>query len=1022
MKKIKDFKNKYLTQKVRNIISIFIIIAGIIFMVDYCLLSPTVINKYIATNIYKEPANSYFDDENFYNCVIDNYNSENKTSLPYTQSLNDTQLNSIKTLYCASRDISSTKGLEKMTSLTTLYVSSNQLTKLDVSKNTVLTELYVFYNQLTELNVSKNTALTYLDVGRNKLTELDVSKNTALTDLNVWNNQLTKLDVSKNTALTYLNVGHNQLTELDVSNNTALTKLFVDSNKLTKLDVSKNTALTDLRVDSNQLTELDVSNNTALTSLSVGSNQLTELDVSKNTALTYLGVSSNQLTELDVSNNTALTDLRVWENQLTKLDVSNNTALTELHVNSNQLTELVINNTALTDLYAYYNKLTELDVSDNTALTYLSVYGNQLTELDVSNNTALTELWVDSNKLTKLDVSKNTALTKLFVDSNKLTKLDVSKNTALTTLRVESNQLTELDVSKNTALTSLSVDSNQLTKLDVSKNTALTGLYAKYNQLTELDVSKNTALTYLWVYNNQLTELDVSKNTALTWLDVHNNQLTELDVRNTALTTLDVHNNQLTELDVSKNTRLKYLWYEDNLFIKYYTLLDEEFTLDRGIILPTGWTTSLSTKYTNILKIEDNKITPIKTGKGEALQAVYNSEKTLIKQYYSNDTYTGRYFIYVYNITSDTYIIDKDNIYVNFDTDSEKILSNIDFDYGDVDGYTNYIENNKLIIKHNDKVIKEYNLIKLEVTSDNYFVEDNEIKYTTFLNKEFNLDNVNINYGTKEIVDNKLVIKYNDKVIKEYNLVKLEVISSKYNIIDDNILYFNNFYDTNITIDNCNNCSMSIINNKLVVKYKDNVLNSYNLLKINSGYKVVKNTIFTKGDSDEDILAKITSTDVDLSILDKELIVKYNNKIIKKFTLSDVDEGFDISDYKVDDNKYIITGIGLNTKIDSFKSKIDTNVEYEIVDTSGNVMTNEILKTGYKLKLAFSVEPMEYVLSIKGDVLGEGTITKDGGKLIAKHIIDGNAIKGEAYLDAADYNSDGLIKMNDVIRMLKEKN
>ena len=646
MKKIKDFKNKYLTQKVRNIISIFIIIAGIIFMVDYCLLSPTVINKYIATNIYKAPANSYFDDENFYNCVIKAYNIENNTSLPYTKSLTDTQLNSIKTLNCGFRDISSTKGLEKMTSLTTLYVSSNQLT------------------------------------------ELNVSNNTALTDLNVWNNQLTKLDVSKNTALT----------------------------------------------------------------------------------------------------------------------------------------------------------------------------------------------------------------------------------------------------------------------------------------------------------------------------------------------SLDVESNKLTELDVSKNTRLKYLAYEDNLFTKYYTLLDEEFTLDRGIILPTGWTTSLSTKDTNILKIEDNKITPIKTGMGQALQAVYNSEKTLIKNFYKNDAYTGRYFIYVYNITSDTYIIDKDNIYINFDTDSEKILSNIEFDYGDVDGYTNYIENNKLIIKHNDKVIKEYNLIKLEVTSDNYFVEDNEIKYTTFLNKEFNLDNVNINYGTKEIVDNKLVIKHNGKVIKEYNLIKLEVSSSKYNIIDDNILYFNNFYDTNITIDNCNKCSMSVTDNKLVVKYKDNVLNSYNLLKINSGYKVGKNTIFTKGDSDEDILAKITSTDVDLSILDKELIVKYNDKIIKKFTLSDVDESFDISDYKVDDNKYIITGIGLNTKIDSFKSKINTNVNYEIIDISGNVMTNEILKTGYKLKLAFSVEPMEYILSIKGDVLGEGTITKYGGKLIAKHIIDGNAIKGEAYLDAADYNRDGLIKMNDVIRMLKENN
>ena len=502
-------------------------------------------------------------------------------------------------------------------------------------------------------------------------------------------------------------------------------------------------------------------------------------------------------------------------------------------------------------------------------------------------------------------------------------------------------------------------------------------------------------------------------------MKAHNNQLTELVSKNTALTTLVVSSNRLTELDVSKNTRLKYLVYEDNLFTKYYTLLDEEFTLDRGIILPTGWTTSLSTKDTNILKIEDNKITPIKTGMGEALKAIYNSEKTLIKQSVLNDAYKGRYFIYVYNITSDTYIIDKDNIYINFDTDSEKILSNIEFDYGNVSGYTNYIENNKLIIKHNDKVIKEYNLVKLEVTSDNYFVEDNEIKYTTFLNKEFNLDNVNINYGTKEIVDNKLVIKYNDKVIKEYNLVKLEVSSNIYNINNNDIVYVNNLDLNKINI---NYGTKEIVDNKLVIKYNDNVLKSYNLLKINSGYKVGKNTIFTKGDSDEDILAKITSTDVDLSILDKELIVKYNDKIIKKFTLSDVDESFDISDYKVDDNKYIITGIGLNTKIDSFKSKIDTNVEYEIVDTSGNVMTNEILKTGYKLKLAFSVEPMEYVLSIKGDVLGEGTITNDGGKLIAKHIIDGNAIKGEAYLDAADYNSDGLIKMNDVIRMLKEKN
>lgn len=107
-------------------------------------------------------------------------------------------------------------------------------------------------------------------------------------------------------------------------------------------------------------------------------------------------------------------------------------------------------------------------------------------------------------------------------------------------------------------------------------------------------------------------------------------------------------------------------------------------------------------------------------------------------------------------------------------------------------------------------------------------------------------------------------------------------------------------------------------------------------------------------------------------------VVRYYNEEIKRYTLSDIDESFDIKDYNVNDDKYIISGIKIGTKINDFTSKVDTNVSYDIIDISGNVMTNEILKTGYKIRLAFSVEPMEYVLSIKGDVLGTGTITTTG--------------------------------------------
>ena len=63
---MKEFMKKYLTQRNRNIISIFIIIFGIGYLINYSLFTPTYINKFIATNIYKSPANSAFDDENFY--------------------------------------------------------------------------------------------------------------------------------------------------------------------------------------------------------------------------------------------------------------------------------------------------------------------------------------------------------------------------------------------------------------------------------------------------------------------------------------------------------------------------------------------------------------------------------------------------------------------------------------------------------------------------------------------------------------------------------------------------------------------------------------------------------------------------------------------------------------------------------------------------------------------------------------------------------------------------------------------
>lgn len=71
--------------------------------IDYCLFKPSKVNKYIASNIYKTPANSAFKDDRFYQCVVDNYNIKNDPDVPYTTNLSDSQLNSIYSLDCENK-------------------------------------------------------------------------------------------------------------------------------------------------------------------------------------------------------------------------------------------------------------------------------------------------------------------------------------------------------------------------------------------------------------------------------------------------------------------------------------------------------------------------------------------------------------------------------------------------------------------------------------------------------------------------------------------------------------------------------------------------------------------------------------------------------------------------------------------------------------------------------------------------------------------------------------------------------
>ena len=216
---------------------------------------PTKINAYIAHVINKgEPANSYFDDEVFYKAIIDAYNKENKTSLPYTTNLTDEQLKSIKSVSSFSSErIRSTKGTEKLTSLIYLDLDSNKISNIDLSKNTSLTTLSLIYNNLSSIDLSKNTSLTKLYLYGNNLSSIDLSKNTALKELNLTGNNLSSIDLSKNTALKELGLSGNNLSSIDLSKNISLTDLDLIFNSLSSIDLSKNTKLTTLHLYNNPL-------------------------------------------------------------------------------------------------------------------------------------------------------------------------------------------------------------------------------------------------------------------------------------------------------------------------------------------------------------------------------------------------------------------------------------------------------------------------------------------------------------------------------------------------------------------------------------------------------------------------------------------------------------------------------------------------------------------------------------------------------------------------------------------------
>jgi len=178
-----------------------------------------------------------FPDARFRKCVRSLFDANGDGTL------SSGEIKAAKEMRISKKGIKNLKGIEFLKNLQLLYVDTNKLTKLDVSKNTKLLYLSCAGNKLTKLNLKKNTRLKVLSCGNNKLTKLDVSKNTQLESLFCYKNALKSLNISKNKKIESLWCEKNKLTRLNLGVAKKLKTLYCYENKLKSIDIGGCTLL-----------------------------------------------------------------------------------------------------------------------------------------------------------------------------------------------------------------------------------------------------------------------------------------------------------------------------------------------------------------------------------------------------------------------------------------------------------------------------------------------------------------------------------------------------------------------------------------------------------------------------------------------------------------------------------------------------------------------------------------------------------------------------------------------------------
>lgn len=144
----------------------------------------------------------------------------------------------------------------------------------------------------------------------------------------------------------------------------------------------------------------------------------------------------------------------------------------------------------------------------------------------------------------------------------------------------------------------------------------------------------------------------------------------------------------------------------------------------------------------------------------------------------------------------------------------------------------------------------------------------------------------------------------------------------------------------------------------------------------------------------------------------------YLNASIKAYTSqTDIQPTIRSTDYSVNNVKMIISMVPTSTDINTFKSKITSNMDYKITDKNGKEITSGIIKTSYKVK----IDNTEYEIAVKGDLSGDGLMNTLDLARMRFHIGEkpGYILQG-IFLEAADITGNGVVNIIDLARLRRD--